>query len=79
MTFKKSGSLKRSLCRGLYWELCGGYAMSLYVNRPNRFVYCHWLYFKKFFLRVEGGRTHKDIRLELAPLSARGRNGTNFF
>jgi len=26
-----------------------------------------------FFLCVESGRTHKDIRLELAPLSARGR------
>ena len=26
-----------------------------------------------FLLRVESGRTHKDIRLELAPLSARGR------
>lgn len=28
---------------------------------------------------MEGGRTHKDIRLELAPLSAHGWNGTNFF
>ncbi|KKU92671.1 MAG: hypothetical protein UY24_C0032G0006 [Parcubacteria group bacterium GW2011_GWA1_48_11b] len=26
-----------------------------------------------FFLCVEGGRTHKDIRLELAPLSAHRR------
>jgi len=26
-----------------------------------------------FFLCVESGRTHKDIRLELAPLSALGR------
>lgn len=46
--------------------------LRFFMLAPRSFSEVGYNYYS-FFLCVESGRTHKDIRLELAPLSARGR------
>ena len=47
--------------------------LSVYHCEPFTIFDLTSIIYVGFFLCVESGRTHKDIRLELAPLSARGQ------